>query len=214
MVEYGLLDLIEKKMQEAEALKNTIKGKISMIQLRKRTRLRSRHLAADPTRRKFWRFLKAQFKRAGQLTAVKSPTGQMLFEEEEIEDVIIDHFTKIFSASPIPVNSEISDADAVNSCLLEIDQMLGEGEEGIQPDKFEEVVCAPYTYSEVEDILAKLPNNRASGYDRINNELLKYSGPKFRQFLHIFLNRILEEGCIPDSMNTGKCMLIHKVRKL
>ena len=64
----------------------------------------------------------------------------------------------------------------------------------------------------MDEILHDLPNNKASGYDRIPNELLKNSGSKFRMYLLTFLNRILEEGAIPEQLNIGKCMLVHKVR--
>ena len=46
---------------------------------------------------------------------------------------------------------------------------------------------------------------------RIRNELLKNGSYNFKQFLLVFLNRILEDGAVPEALNTGKCMLIFKV---
>ena len=75
-------------------------------------------------------------------------------------------------------------------------------------------MCAPYTFSELEDVLANLPKNKATGYDAISNELLTNSGPRFKQYLLIFLNKILEEGSVPQNLNQGKCVLIHKVCRI
>ena len=48
--------------------------------------------------------------------------------------------------------------------------------------------------------------------NRIPNELLKNCSTRFKQYLLEFLNKILEEGVVPEALNTGKCMLIYKVR--
>ena len=48
-------------------------------------------------------------------------------------------------------------------------------------------------------------------YYRIPNELLKNGSYNFKQFLLVFLNRILEDGSVPEALNKGKCMLIFKV---
>ena len=60
----------EDQEQELVALKLEIKNSINDFKLRKRHRLRSRLLRADPTRKRFWRFLKNQIKAAGQITAL------------------------------------------------------------------------------------------------------------------------------------------------
>ena len=77
--------------------------------------------------------------------------------------------------------------------------------------RFEDKICAPYTHSELDKILHELPKNKSSGCDKIPNELLQNSGSKFRQYLILFLNKVLEEGVVPSSMNRGKCVLVHKV---
>ena len=46
---------------------------------------------------------------------------------------------------------------------------------------------------------------------RIPNKLLKNCSYNFKQFLLVFLNRILEDGAVPEALNIGKCMLIFKV---
>ena len=81
----------------------------------------------------------------------------------------------------------------------------------ITPDKFEDQVCPPFTVSELDEELDHLPDGKASGYDCISNELLKNSGSGFRLYLHTFLNKILEDGIVPQDLNVGKCLLVHKV---
>jgi hypothetical protein len=46
---------------------------------------------------------------------------------------------------------------------------------------------------------------------RIPNELLKNGSYNFKQFLLVFLNRIHDDGAVPEALNVGKCMLIFKV---
>ena len=77
--------------------------------------------------------------------------------------------------------------------------------------RFEDKICAPYTHSELDEILKNLPKNKSSGCDKIPNELLQNSGSKFRQYLIMLLNKVLEEGVVPSSLNRGKCVLVHKV---
>ena len=36
----------------------------------------------------------------------------------------------------------------------------------------------------------------------------------FKQYLMTFLNKVLDDGAVPQELNLGKCMLIYKVRKL
>ena len=78
-------------------------------------------------------------------------------------------------------------------------------------DKFESQVCAPYSFLELTQILAGLKDRKSTGYDMIPNELLKHSSFKYRQYLLIFLNKIISDGGVPEQLNSGKCILIHKV---
>ena len=48
---------------------------------------------------------------------------------------------------------------------------------------------------------------------RIPNELLKHSSSRFKEYLLVFLNQVLEDGIVPEAMNTGKCMLVFKVHQ-
>ena len=196
---------------ELADIKAEIKDMISKHRLKQRNHLRSRVLAADPTRRRFWRFLKSQFKAAGSITALRDDTDQMVFKQEEIEGCVLSHFSKIFDGKSCPVFPPPAMPDQVDLAIQEIDEILGQDSSTFAPDHFEAQVCSPYSFCELEQTLADLPRNKAAGYDRIPNELLKNSSFKFKQYLLVFLNRILKEGVVPEDLNLGKCILIYKV---
>ena len=152
--------------QELRSLKTQIKDKISGIKLQRRSRLRSQLLLADPNRKKFWRFLKGQMKTAGNITALATKDGDMVFEQEQIEETILKHFTAIFEGKRVPVTPSKPSPDQVEAALQELDQILGQKQPVFESDHFEKEVCRPYNYTELDQILQKLPSGKASGYDR------------------------------------------------
>ena len=78
-------------------------------------------------------------------------------------------------------------------------------------NKFEDQICSPFSFVELDQILKELPNNKASGYDNISNEMIKNSSQTFRLYLQTFLNKIIDDGEVPSDLNIGKCILVHKV---
>lgn len=201
----------EAMQQDIDHLKAQIKESITTLKLHRRSRLRSKLLISDPTRKRFWRFLKSQIKSAGHISAVYNPAGTMVFEQHEIEDVVLHNFGNMFVGQRIPVYPLNSVPDQVSLSITELDLILGENVAQFTPDQFETKVCAPYTASELEEMLRELPCNKASGYDAIPNELIKNASTRFKHYLLIFLNQILQDGVVPQTLNNGKCMLIHKV---
>ena len=157
------------KQQELQDLKRQTKDKISVIKLQRRSNLRSKLLLKDPTRKKFWRFLRGQMKAAGCISALTSKSGQMVFDQDEIEDVVLAHFGTIFEGQRVPVYPVEPPADQVEIALAEIEQMLGQTQVVFEPDHFEEQVCQPYSSVELDQILHNLPGGKASGYDRLPN---------------------------------------------
>ena len=194
-------------------MKAEIKESLGTLRLHRRSRLRSKLLLADPTRKKFWRFLKGQIKAAGQISALTNKENKMVFEQHEVEDAALDHFGTIFQGQRVPIYLQDDKIDQIELTLLELDQILGDSPTKFEPAQFEQEVCSNYSLHELCQILANLPSGKASGYDSIPNELLKNSSPKFKHYLLIFLNQILEDGAVPGNLNVGKVMLIHKVEK-
>ena len=183
--------------------------------MRKRARIRSKLLHNDPTRKRFWRMLKNQVKVAGNITAATNDEGNMVFEQHEIEEVVLSHFSDMFQASYTKVKDTPTTENQVQESIDELDAMIGDKRPmgNVPPNRFESIVCSHYTLSELTEILRNIPNGKASGYDAVPNELLKNTGDQFKNYLLVFLNRIMDDGIVPEELNKGKCMLIHKVRK-
>ena len=202
----------EEMIQHLDQLKFDIKDAVAGVKIDQRRKLRSRLLLADPTRKRFWRFLKSQIKSAGSITAVCNKSNNMVFEQGEIENAVLDHFTDIFKAQRVPVfDSNKHSTCQTDLAIADIDKLLQGTTIAFEPSTFEEQVCPPFTFNELEEELRNLANGKASSYDAVPNELLKNSGFQFRLYLMTFLNRILEDGGVPPDLNIGKCMLIHKV---
>ena len=135
----------------------------------------------------------------------------MVFEQSEIESAVLDHFASIFDGKRVPVYADPEPVDQVELALHEIDQLLLGMPAGYKEDEFEELVCSPFSFNELESCLKDLPSGKAAGIDNIPNELLKHSSQQSRHYLQMLLNKILEEGEVPPELNKGKCMLIYKV---
>ena len=193
-------------------MKLEVKDILISMKLTKRFKLRSKLLIADPCRRLFWRFLKNQMKSAGSITGAYNKAGNMVFQQEEIEDAILDHFTKIFIGQRNPVFPTLDHPDMITMTLTDIENILNTYPPDCPADKFDKQVCPPYTLTELSQILASLSAGKAAGFDQLPNELLKHCSQNFKQYLLLFLNQIIEEGRVPESLNIGKCMLIHKVQ--
>ena len=129
----------------------------------------------------------------------------MVFDQAGIEGVVTDHFKGIFNGSPVSPQDVLENKvdDGVNT--------INYSRKAFNEDEFEKEVCAPYTVSELDEILDTLSSGKASSTDNIPNELLKNTTPLSRIYLQLFLNKIMAEGEVPESLNEGKCVLIYKV---
>ena len=137
----------------------------------------------------------------------------MVFDQDEIENSVVAHFSEMFQASDTK-SQQLNDTSAeADAALKQLDEMRGtDCRPEVNVDQYESIICSPYTFSELDQILKELPNGKSSGCDTVPNEMLKNAGFKFKNYLLIFLNKILDEGIVPEELNKGKCMLIHKVR--
>ena len=125
----------------------------------------------------------------------------MVFTQDEIEKVAFDHFKERF--------------DGQDSATQREDNLPPESADQeprqYKENEFEDYVCSPYSFAELEEILDQLPNSKASGTDNIPNELLKNTSLISRLYLQSMVNQILVMGEVPEALNNGKCMLIYKV---
>ena len=196
---------------QLQDLKIDIKSKICDLKTTRRHRLRSKILKADPSRKKFWSFLKSQMKSAGRITGCYDKSGNIVFNQDEIEEAVLDHFKNVFQGQRQPVYCPNSQPDQVTLAELELQNILEGSALEVSHDKFEEQVCSPISFTELEGILGKLSNGKSCGYDAVPNEFLKNSTKNFKMYILIFLNKIIADGRVPEALNLGKVMLIYKV---
>ena len=137
---------------------------------------------------------------------------KMVFEQSELESAVLDNFSVIFEGQRVPIFPIEKQTDQAEVSLIELEQLLSNSPISFKEDEFETKVCSPYSFIELEEALQNLPTGKASGYDDIPNELLRQSSHKARLYLQTFLNKIIEDGEVPQDLNVGKCMLIFKVR--
>ena len=88
--------------------------------------------------------------------------GNVVTEQNEIEEAILDHFGDIFNAQRNPTDTSTEGSDTPEN------PVVGDGEsESSLETKYESRVCAPMTMVELEALLEKLPNEKSPGYDQV-----------------------------------------------
>ena len=195
--------VVQHYVKSIESLKSEIKTQIGLVKIKKRQKIRSKLLRDDPCRRKFWSFLRSQMSSAGILTSCYNSESQVVFDQNEIEDAVVDHFSKVFKGQKTPVFGASETNENTKENETSNDQ--------VDEDKYEAIICAPMTMTELDSILLSMKNEKASGVDQIPPEFLKNSGIQFKQYLLLFYNKIIQEGVVPAELNIGKCCLIWKV---
>ena len=101
----------------------------------------------------------------GNITALSTKEGDMVFEQDQIEETIMQHFSTIFEGKRVPVTPSKPPPDQIEAALQELDQILGQKQPVFKSDHFEEEICKPCSFTELDRILQKLPSGKASGYD-------------------------------------------------
>ena len=101
----------------------------------------------------------------------------MVFGQGEIEEAVLRHFSQRFKGSRAPIYGlerppKVDLDDPQIKCMIDPAVQVDE-------EKYESEVCSPMTMTELNYLLAKLPNEKSSGVDLIPNEFLKNCGSKF-----------------------------------
>ena len=55
----------------------------------------------------------------GKITGATKPNGEMVFQSDEIDKVVLDHFREVFEAKSVPVDE--ADDQEINAVINEID---------------------------------------------------------------------------------------------
>ena len=124
----------------------------------------------------------------------------MVFDQDELEEVVMNEFSKIFEGKRHPVYPTNTPLDQNELSIQEINQILSQSSQSFKPDHFEEEVCPPFTFTELEQTLASLQTGKDSGYDKVPNELLKNSSFNFNSIYLYFLTRFLMMGLFQSNL--------------
>ena len=68
----------------------------------------------------------------------------------------------------------------------------------------------PATETEIKEIVLNLPNKKSSGFEKLDNILLKELCPELVPSLCILFNRSLQEGIFPDCMKLAEVVPLYK----
>ena len=94
-----------------ETQKENVKNLLIQDGLRKRAKLRTRLLINDPSKKKFWSYVKKSTKKADEITAAYNENGSAVYTQSEIEDSVLNTFTKIFNGQDTPVFTQEEQQD-------------------------------------------------------------------------------------------------------
>ena len=76
-------------------------------------------------------------KAAGSITGTYNKAGQMVFQQEEIEEAVLDHFTETFIGQRSPVYPDACYGDIISMSLTDITNILAGLPTDCPEDKFE-----------------------------------------------------------------------------
>ena len=149
---------------------------------------------------------------AGNITSCYTKENKVVFEQDEIENAVVDHFSDVFKGQRTPVHGATETASGKNIRTDELIKNILENKDNVKEDKYESIMCEHMTMTELDSILLRMSNGKSSGVDQIPPEFLKNGGVLFKQYLLAFYNKIIDEGRVPAELNIGKCCLIWKVK--
>lgn len=190
-------DLIKKRDKLRLKRKKTPREKIELNILCKLVKKRNRERAKEKENKKISEILEStkSIKNIKKLKSLGSywipyvfdKWGNKKYSREEINKTATTFYAELYD-NPVKTNVEI----------ISSREILVEEE-------------PTFLNEEIEDVLKSLNNNKASGYDGISNEHLKY-GPstKIVNLLTKFFNKVLQERKIPDGWKKSDIILIHK----
>ena len=72
------------------------------------------------------------------------------------------------------------------------------------------IFLSPTTPVEITQLISNLPNKTSSGYDQLNNKLLKEIKSELAIPLCIILNHSLNSGCFPTKMKYAEVVPLYK----
>ena len=86
----------ERLLKEYKEIKEKLDNEMLSYKIKKRSAIRSKLILKDPNRKSFWRFVRGHMVAVGVITALRNKEGEMVFDNDGIQDVVMNHFSDIF----------------------------------------------------------------------------------------------------------------------
>ena len=156
----------------------------------------------------FWKFMRQHSKSTHSITASYGSEGEVVFDQEKVAGQVVSKWSQVFKGQTEPVfhNSKAPYPDEIDPS----DPVLKNLPKSHHTNH-ERFLCCPFTMSSLQKILSEMKDNKSKGFDNIPAEVLKNAGGCLRTYLLEFYNKIWKSGNVPESLNTIKCILIHKM---
>ena len=205
---------LEQKVVTLEKELDDQKEKVKLLlidnKLERIGRIRSTLITNDPTKKKFWRFVKNKLVSSGNITAVYDKNGKPVYEQEEIEEAVLWKFTQIFKGQRTVVfkPGETCEHDIIGKNDLKKSWAIDAKD--IVINKYEDEICSKISSYEYEGLKNNLQKGKSSGIDGIPNEFIKNGGVALDEHIRAFLNRVVKTSKFPETGNEGKCVIVHK----
>ena len=192
---------------KANELRIKFRVRVSQKKAHKRVRLQA---IIKINLKQFWALVRRAERKTGSLSAIKDEHGTLLTNRELVERIVLQQLALIFSGQESPIfsnrNEQILKEMHVKSSKNWKDWIIPENDESM----YENEVCAPVMESQVLEHISSLKNERSTGIDNLTTSMLKRAGPGALSFVTNMINEILQEGKVPESLQTGKMTLIDK----
>ena len=219
---------------EAEKLFNEQQDKVARMLLDFRSANRSKTILqcsgnSLKARRNFWSHVSPNKKQSTDLSAVIDPvSGVVKCDVDEIKTEVEKHLTKVFQGSfdKIPPSKENILADdhcyrsnqpSYPGTPLDHGYSVNPSPSLPSVDSSGSLEGDPATWlnkefkvKEVKEMLKKLNNGKAYGWDQIPNEALKNLPDSMIAKLTLLYNMIKTSGSMPSGWNRGRITLVHK----
>ena len=220
-----------KQVQDAERLYLDQKGLVEHLLYLKRCKMKCDILKkcqgnSVSARKNFWSYVSPKEQSTLGIECVQS-NDSLIHDKEGIKCEDENHLQRIFLGSFDPISDANSDPVMLDHPYAISDQTdneytdhtysmrstsvlpCGDGSGNVKTDP-QGFMDKPFSNSEVINVIKKLQNNKALGFDSIPNEFIKNSGKAFHILLTVLYNKILQYGVFPNGWNKGRISLIHK----
>ena len=148
----------------------------------------------------FWRFLKKCRKPGGGKTlAIRNQAGKVVYDIEGVLDTWKCHFEHLCS----PHSNEEYDQDHFERVNERVEALNA-------ADDMDEFLSTPFTVDELKRGISKLNMGKASGFDNVSAEHLKYAGDPMAEVLTLLYNKIVTMEFIPSNFRCGIQVPLYK----